>query len=70
MKKLVSLLLAALMLLSLASLAAADDEVVLELLYHKSETDAMNAMLSDGTVDELIKKWLTAYTTDIPTLSA
>ncbi len=44
MKKLVSLLLAALMLLSLASLAAADDEVVLELLYHKSETDAMNAM--------------------------
>ena len=33
-------------------------------------TDAMNAMLSDGTVDELIKKWLTAYTTDIPTLSA
>ena len=44
MKKLVSLLLAALMLLSLASLAAADDEVVLELLYHKSETDAINAM--------------------------
>ena len=32
-------------------------------------TDAMNAILADGTVDGLIDKWLTAYTTDIPTLA-
>ena len=32
-------------------------------------TDAMNAILDDGTVDELIKKWLASYTTDIPTLT-
>ncbi len=32
-------------------------------------TDAMNAILDDGTVQGLIDKWLAAYTTDIPTLS-
>lgn len=32
-------------------------------------TDAMNAILSDGTVDGLIKQWLASYTTDIPTLA-
>ena len=34
-----------------------------------SVTEAMNAILDDGTVDKLIDKWLSAYTTDIPTLS-
>ena len=32
-------------------------------------TDAMNAILDDGTVDGLIEKWLKAYTSDIPTLT-
>lgn len=32
-------------------------------------TDAMNAILDDGTVDGLIKEWLASYTTDIPTLA-
>jgi ABC-type amino acid transport substrate-binding protein len=32
-------------------------------------TDAMNAILDDGTVDGLIDTWLKAYTTDIPTLT-
>ena len=32
-------------------------------------TDAMNAILDDGTVDGLITKWLASYTTDIPTLT-
>lgn len=32
-------------------------------------TDAMNAILDDGTVDGLIAEWLAAYTTDIPTLA-
>lgn len=32
-------------------------------------TEAMDAILADGTVDGLISKWLAAYTTDIPTLS-
>ena len=32
-------------------------------------TDAMNAILDDGTVDGLIEQWLGAYTTDIPTLA-
>ncbi len=32
-------------------------------------TDAMNAILDDGTVDGLIEQWLTSYTTDIPTLA-
>ena len=32
-------------------------------------TDAMNAILSDGTVDGLIEQWLASYTTDIPTLA-
>ncbi len=32
-------------------------------------TDAMNAILDDGTVDGLIEQWLASYTTDIPTLA-
>lgn len=32
-------------------------------------TEAMNAILADGTVDGLIDTWLAAYTTDIPTLA-
>ncbi len=32
-------------------------------------TDAMNAILDDGTVQGLIDTWLKAYTSDIPTLS-
>ena len=32
-------------------------------------TDAMNAILDDGTVQGLIDTWLKAYTTDIPTLA-
>lgn len=32
-------------------------------------TDAMNAILDDGTVDGLIDTWLKAYTSDIPTLT-
>jgi len=32
-------------------------------------TDAMNAILGDGTVDGLIEQWLASYTTDIPTLA-
>jgi polar amino acid transport system substrate-binding protein len=32
-------------------------------------TDAMNAILDDGTVDGLIKQWLASYTSDIPTLT-
>lgn len=32
-------------------------------------TDAMNAILDDGTVQGLIDKWLAAYTSDIPTLA-
>ena len=31
-------------------------------------TDAMNAILADGTIDGLIGDWLSSYTTDIPTL--
>ena len=31
-------------------------------------TDAMNALLDDGTVQGLIDKWLAAYTSDIPML--
>ena len=33
-----------------------------------SVTEAMNALLDDGTVQGLIDTWLKAYTTDIPTL--
>ena len=33
-------------------------------------TDAMNALIDDGTVQELQDKWLAEYTTDIPTLTA
>ncbi len=33
-------------------------------------TDAMNALLDDGTVEELQKQWLAEYTTDIPELEA
>ena len=33
-------------------------------------TDAMYTLLEDGTVDGLVEKWLAAYTTDIPMLSA
>ena len=32
-------------------------------------TDAMNAILEDGTVDGLIDTWLKAYTSDIPMLA-
>ncbi len=32
-------------------------------------TDAMNAILDDGTIDGLIDTWLKAYTSDIPTLA-
>lgn len=32
-------------------------------------TDAMNAILDDGTVQGLIDTWLKAYTSDIPTLA-
>ena len=32
-------------------------------------TDAMNAILDDGTVQGLIDQWLKAYTSDIPTLA-
>ena len=32
-------------------------------------TDAMNAILDDGTVDSLIETWLKSYTSDIPTLT-
>ncbi len=32
-------------------------------------TDAMNAILDDGTVQGLIDQWLAAYTSDIPTLA-
>ena len=32
-------------------------------------TEAMNAILDDGTVQGLIDKWLASYTTDIPTLT-
>lgn len=31
-------------------------------------TDAMNALIDNGTIDELTKKWLAEYTTDIPVL--
>lgn len=31
-------------------------------------TEAMNALIEDGTVDKLTKKWLAEYTTDIPVL--
>ena len=43
MKKFLALVMAAMMLLSLVSFAHAED-VELEFLYHKSETDAINAM--------------------------
>ena len=33
-------------------------------------TDAMNALLEDGTVDSLIDQWLAKYTSDIPVLEA
>jgi len=33
-------------------------------------TDAMNALINDGTVQELQDKWLAEYTTDVPTLTA
>ena len=33
-------------------------------------TDAMNALIDDGTIQELQDKWLAEYTTDIPTLTA
>ena len=32
-------------------------------------TDAMNAILDDGTVQGLIDTWLKAYTSDIPVLA-
>lgn len=32
-------------------------------------TDAMNAILDDGTVQDLQDEWLASYTTDIPTLT-
>ena len=31
-------------------------------------TDAMNALIEDGTVDNLVQTWLKAYTSDIPVL--
>ena len=43
MKKFFALLMAAMMMLSVVSFAHAED-VEIEFLYHKSETDAMNAM--------------------------
>lgn len=44
MKKVLSMILAAMMLLSLGAFAQAEEVVELELLYHKSETAAINAM--------------------------
>ncbi len=32
-------------------------------------TDAMNALVADGTVDDLVKTWLASYTSDIPMLT-
>ena len=43
MKKILSLLIAAVMLLSLAPLALAED-INIEFQFHKGETDAINAM--------------------------
>ena len=44
MKKALALLIAAMMLLSLAPFALADDVVNIEFQFHKGETDAINAM--------------------------
>ena len=44
MKKVLSMVLAAMMLLSLCSLAAAEDVVELEFVYHKTESNAIDAM--------------------------
>lgn len=44
MKKFLSMILAAMMLLSLSSVALADDTIELELVYHKPEAAAMNAL--------------------------
>ena len=44
MKKVLSMVLAAMMLLSLCSFAAAEDVVELEFVYHKTESNAIDAM--------------------------
>ena len=44
MKKVLSMVLAAMMLLSLCSFAAAEDVVELEFVYHKTEANAIDAM--------------------------
>ena len=44
MKKILALLLTAVMVLSLAPLALADDVVEIEFQFHKNETDAINGM--------------------------
>ena len=44
MKKVLSMVLAAMMLLSLCSVAAAEDVVELEFVYHKTESNAIDAM--------------------------
>ena len=44
MKKVLSMVLAAMMLLSLCSFAAAEDAVELEFVYHKTESNAIDAM--------------------------
>ena len=31
-------------------------------------TDAMNALIADGTLDKLTETWLAEYTTDVPVL--
>ena len=51
MKKVLSMVLAAMMLLSLCSFAAAEDVVELEFVYHKTESNAIDAM---ETADALV----------------
>lgn len=49
MKKVLSMVLAAMMLLSLCSFAAAEDVVELEFVYHKTESNAIDAMGPSST---------------------
>ena len=44
MKKVLSMVLAAMLLLSLCSFASAEDVVELEFVYHKTESNAIDAM--------------------------